>query len=367
MKKSSRIVLITILSIALFILIIACAYVIYVLSSYERIEDQIEENVTNNQERRVKEGEEYTITTYNIGFGAYSQDYSFFMDSGYMSDGTKVTGKYAKGISKEETLKNTEGAISYLKEADTDFIFLQEVDEKANRSYFVDQRNMIEKALPGYASVFSINFDTAYLLYPFHDPIGKTLAGLLSLSKYHIVSAVRYSYPVSSSLSKLFDLDRCFTLIRVPSESGKELVLINSHMSAYDKGGVIREKQLNLLLTTLKEEREKGNWVIAGGDFNHILGENAENIYTSDQLRPDWIASISLSDIPEGFKLSQAENLKEVATCRDAEIPYEKGVNYISTIDGFIVSDNVEIKSWNIDTDFMYSDHNPVYMKFTLK
>ena len=48
-------------------------------------------------------------------------------------------------------------------------------------------------------------------------------------------------------------------------------MLINLHMSAYDEGGTIRAKQLEMLNAVLSEERAAGNYVIAGGDFNHCL------------------------------------------------------------------------------------------------
>ena len=45
-------------------------------------------------------------------------------------------------------------------------------------------------------------------------------------------------------------------------ENGKNLYIVNSHMSAYDKGGVIRAKQLELLNKTMQQEYNKGNYVI---------------------------------------------------------------------------------------------------------
>ena len=54
-------------------------------------------------------------------------------------------------------------------------------------------------------------------------------------------------------------------------------------------------------------------------------------------------------------------------TCRSTDIPYTKGVNYTSVLDGFIVSDNIEATAINIDADFEYSDHNPVLLNFRLK
>jgi len=48
-------------------------------------------------------------------------------------------------------------------------------------------------------------------------------------------------------------------------------------------------------------------------------------------------------------------------------MPYKKGVNFVTVIDGFIVSDNVEVvKCETVDTQYAYSDHNPVLMKFKL-
>nr|MCR5741178.1 hypothetical protein [Gammaproteobacteria bacterium] len=56
------------------------------------------------------------------------------------------------------------------------------------------------------------------------------------------------------------------------------------------------------------------------------------------------------------------------STCRAAEMPYTKGVNYEVVIDGFIVSDNISVDLiYNIDGGYLYSDHNPVYMEFSFK
>ena len=55
-----------------------------------------------------------------------------------------------------------------------------------------------------------------------------------------------------------------------------------------------------------------------------------------------------------------------VPSCRNADGPYHDG-QYVLTVDGFIVSDNVDvIESRVIDTGFAFSDHNPVVMRFIL-
>ena len=148
--------------------------------------------------------------------------------------------------------------------------------------------------------------------------------------------------------------------------SRKELVLINSHMSAFDKGGLIRAQQLALLKGVFEREAAAGNYVIAGGDWNHALGGSLE-MYPSTQQVPSWVATFNESDLPSGFSVVRASNIEEVATCRGSDVPYEKGSTYTVTVDGFIVSSNVKATAENIDSGFAYSDHNPVKLTFTLE
>ena len=72
----------------------------------------------------------------------------------------------------------------------------------------------------------------------------------------------------------------------------------------------------------------------------------------------------------EGTGLQLVAPLDEnnpVPTCRNADGPYNPD-QFVLTIDGFIVSENVEVvESAVVDTGFAYSDHNPVTMTFKLK
>ncbi|MGN0789152.1 MAG: endonuclease, partial [Christensenellales bacterium] len=114
----------------------------------------------------------------------------------------------------------------------------------------------------------------------------------------------------------------------------------------------------------LAEEAEKGNYVVVGGDFNHDIADSM-NLFTTEQKVPEWVFKLTNDDLTNGYKFATANN---VPTCRSTDMPYTKDVNYTVVVDGFIVSDNIEVK-WvrNIDTDFTYSDHNPVEMSFMLK
>ncbi len=365
LKKGLKITSIVLLSIIGAVFLTVVGYIIYLCCQYYRIDDNLELEITNNQSEVLSLDTTYSITTYNIGFGAYSQDFDFFMDSGEMLDGTKTSGSGSRAKDEETVLTNINGAIETILSYNPDFAFFQEVDTKANRSYSINEYEMLQESFEGYSSTYASNFHSGYLFYPFTNPLGSVNSGIATFSKYNISSSVRRSFPVDEGFfQRFFDLDRCFEINRLPIEgTTAELVLINLHMSAYDEGGEIRALQLAMLFEIMEEEYAKGNYVIAGGDWNHDIADSL-NLFETQQKVPDWVAQITEEDLPDGFSFASATN---APTCRSTDMAYEKGVNYSVVIDGFIVSNNVTVTFIeNIDTDFMYSDHNPVYMEFEL-
>ena len=370
-KKGIKYAGLSLLLALLLLFTIILGYVTYLSANYYRIRDNQVLTIENNQTADITLDTTYSISTFNIGFGAYDREFDFFMDSGVMADGTVVSGTRAKAESKERVLENTNGAIDIIENLATDFVFLQEVDTDSTRSYFVNQYEMFQNALEGYSSSFASNFHSGYLIYPFNDHIGSIQSGVATFSKYEIAESVRRSFPVDESfVNKFFDLDRCFVVNRLNIEgSDKQLVLVNLHMSAYDEGGVIRAQQLEMLKNFISAEYSKGNYVIAGGDWNHDIADSLE-YFPSQQQIPAWVQQITEEDIPDGFSFAKTLN---APTCRAAEMPYTEGVNYTVVIDGFLVSDNIQIETIsNIDTingkdiSFLYSDHNAVKMSFTL-
>ena len=352
-------------------ILFALGFVAYLQFSYYRIGDT-ELGISNNQEGKLCIGEIYSITTFNIGFGAYDREYSFFMDTGYMADGSETVGKYGKAVSKENALKNTNGAIGILESLGSDFMILQEVDTKSSRSYKINQMDMIVNAFSTYSYTYAKNFHSAYLPYPLHDMHGISNSGILTMSRFGMDYSKRYELPIDESfVNKFFDLDRCVNLVRYNiSGTQKKLSVISAHLSAYDEGGVYRAKQIALLKELMQAEYDKGNYVIVGGDFNHDIAEGGSR-FPTEQLRPDWIQTLSGNEFGENFTIISDSTSP---SCRDADIPWEEGVTFATVVDGFIVSDNIEValiknvtSVGETDTSFLYSDHNPVTMKFRLK
>ncbi len=348
---------------------VIAAYFAYLEFNYYRIDDNTDltAKIENNQSQLLKTGVEYSAITSNFGFGAYDHEFSFFLDTGVMEDGTEVKGERSIARSKDAVLANVKRITDILKEQDPDFVVMQEVDFDSDRAYHVNQVEMIKAALANYASVFDINLHSSYIVFPLYQPHGTSLSGLLSLSKYNLQSAVhRQLYVTKEFVSKFVDLDRCLTILRIPVENNKELVLLNVHLSAYDKGGMSREKQMEFLVQLMDEEYAKGNYVILAGDYNHTLSD-AYPVLPTKQQKPEWVVAFPEEKLSEKFRIIHSSNVDRLATHRAASITYQEGVNYKVVVDGFIVSDNIEANSEIIDANFSFSDHNPVRLNFILK
>ncbi len=356
MKKLLKIIL----SILLVVVIAAAAYVAYVFISYHRIADMLPlEIVGDASELTAPAGEELKIMSWNIGFGAYEVDFDFFMDGG----------THSWAFSKERLTANMENIAKTIAGQEADIYFVQEVDIDATRSYHVDERVPIIKVLPGYQSDFAQNYDSPFLMYPLTQPHGASKAGILTFSRFRIKDGLRRSLPIETSVMKLVDLDRCYSISTVDLDNGKQLKLYNLHLSAYTSDGTIAVEQMNLLLADMQAEYEKGNYCLAGGDFNKDLLGDSSVYFGKPDKEYTWAQPLP-EDTFDGLDLSLVAPLNEddpVPSCRNCDAPYNPG-QFVLTVDGFVVSDNIEVVSSEVlDLGFAYSDHNPVVMNFVLK
>jgi len=150
---------------------------------------------------------------------------------------------------------------------------------------------------------------------------------------------------------------------RYPMAGGKELLIINTHNSAYDAGGVLRSQEMKYLHDFLSAEYEKGNFVIVGGDWNQSPpGFKPE--YTTDVFD-----NVDFTLIPDGFLPNDWKWIYDntAATNRRVMIPFVRGKTPTTVIDFYLLSPNVEAISVNtIDKGFANSDHQPVRLKIKL-
>ncbi len=358
--KTLKTILKVLLAVLAVMLAAVIAYVAYVLISYHRVGDMTVPEISGNAAESAAAGTEYRIMSWNIGFGAYESDYGFFMDGG--------TESWA--WSPERLDANLEKISEVLSLQDADFYIIQEVDTDSTRSYHRDEAALLNSALgDGRSSIFALNYDSPFLFYPFTQPHGKSVAGMMTFSRFAVSSSLRRELPIENSLMKFLDLDRCYSICRIPADNGRELVLYNMHLSAYTSDGSIATEQLRMLIDDMSGEYLKGNYVVCGGDFNKdLLGDSSVYFGKSD-IEYTWAQPLP-EGMFDGTGLTLVAPLDEsapVPSCRNADGPYHEG-QYVLTVDGFIVSDNVTVRSSGVlDLQFAYSDHNPIVMTFVLE
>ena len=261
----------------------ALAYVAYVMITYERLPDNLALAVdaplaADEAAPVVSADEEFTVVTANLGFGAYNRDFDFFMDGG--------TGSVAE--SPEVVREDILGSAEALRALSPDFVLFQEVDIDGTRSHHIDEYELLRTQFPSDWSVFCQNYDSAFLAWPLYAPHGANRAGLATFSRLPVSDPVRKSLPISDSFSKFLDLDRCYSIVRVPAGDA-ELVLFNVHLSAYGADASIMAAQREKLYEDMTAERAAGNYVIAGGDYNHdMIGVSGEVYGNAAQAGECW-------------------------------------------------------------------------------
>ncbi len=311
----------------------------------------------------VPAGEPLTIVTWNVGYGALGDNADFFMDGG----------KSVMTADKDRVQDNMRRVMAELDAIDPEFVFLQEVDKSSARSHRINEVDLVTKheaERHPTASTFSYNFNVNFIPYPI-PPIGRVKSGILTLSDYQLTDAERVQLPNPFSWPvRMANLKRCLNVSRVPVVNAqgedKELVLINLHLEAYDSGEG-KLLQTKMLCDVMQAEREKGNYVIAGGDFNQTFSG------TDDSMYPEYDGNWHCGEIDEGAFDSSWQFAMDngTPTCRSLLTPYvgaDDSTFQFYMIDGFIVSDQVQIESVETqDLKFVASDHNPVVMRFVLK
>ena len=309
----------------------------------------IEENVTTDV---IADTAELNLMSWNIGYCGLNAEMDFFYGGGkQVYPERDVVSNNIRGV--KRSLKNNE----YV-----DFMILQEVDESSLRSYNTNQVDTFINAFRGHHSTFAYNYKALFVPLPIHKPMGGTKSGLQTLSRKTPISSTRYSYEGNFAWPKsLAMLNRCYMVNRYKVSSGKELIVINSHNSAYDDGG-LRKAQMQQIKKFVLAEYKKGNYVIVGADWNQSP-PNFKNNFSIDAMDLDNILYVDEDLMPKDW--TWLFDNKE-PTDRRNSTSYEKGVTLTTVIDFYLLSPNIEaISVKNINSDFRYSDHQAV--KATVK
>ena len=354
MPKTWYKVVIVIVSIVLLIFLIG--FSILVFSEYFP-DDRETLSIDGESTKTLKQGESTSIITYNLGYLSLDNTQDFFMDGG----------KGVRPQSATNVTKNLAAVNNFITNQDADIYLLQEVDTKAKRSYNINEYDGLKQHFKGTAT-FAYMFNSLYIPYPVFNTVGHVESGVVTLNKYNVTDATRIALPSAYSWPKRAVMYKnCLLEQRISVEgTDKELVIYNVHLDAYGKKNG-KEGQLELLISNMKEEYEKGNYVIAGGDFNQIFPDTDLEKFPVMDTKNFNPTQMSNDSLPEGWSFV-TDTQKPTSRLLNEEYSgsYENTQLYV--IDGFIISPNIEKESVEtIENNFSYSDHQPVKLKIKLK
>lgn len=299
-------------------------------------------------------GQELSILTFNTAYAGQGQDADFFLEGG-------------GGVlpeSRELVEQNLQGIRKILKESGADILFLQEVDLDSKRSFNINQWMQYEQGLGGYESRFALNHSCGYVPYPLKKFMGKIQSGLVTCSRYNIGNSTRYSLPSPTPWpERVISMKPCFTLTRIPMGTAEEkkpdIVLINLQLG-FSTDEKARKDQMDQLLSIMREEYRKGNYVIAGGDFQQTFpGAKEYPLRDQENPRPEIMKRLH-----GGWRYIFDDSVPTRRLANQAYNPYT--AQYFVT-DGFIVSPNIQVTSVEtLNEGFVYSTHNPVLISIKL-
>ncbi|MEO0438451.1 MAG: endonuclease/exonuclease/phosphatase family protein [Pseudomonadota bacterium] len=213
----------------------------------------------------LKAGQSVTILSWNVQFMAGNNNNHFF---------------YADGPDPWPNANTvamvTRRVADFIAAQDPDVVMLQEVDDKAARTHMQDQTELLRKYLPQY-SAYTETFYWKAAYVPIPAINGRVGMKLLVLSKYKLSEATRYALSAITSddvLTRQFNLKRAMLQVHMPVDDGSELILIDTHLSAFAQGSNTMEVQVGQVMDRLAALPENARWVL-GGDFNLLPNEAA--------------------------------------------------------------------------------------------
>ncbi len=206
----------------------------------------------------VSKKDEIKLMSWNVQFMA-GKNYHFYFGGG--SD-TRPSSK--------DIAQTTEEVARVIRDEDPDIVLLQEVDDGAKRT---DQEDQLEKLLERLPDEYGSHASAFYWKAAFspHPKIMGSVGMKLSvISKFRIENALRHQLALKPDnwFVRQFDLKRAALEVRFPRRESEDLVVFNTHLTAFAYGSNVRQRQVEEIQGLLKERSESGfPWVI-GGDFN---------------------------------------------------------------------------------------------------
>lgn len=314
----------------LVLVIIAFVIFFFWASSPTIDEKEYAELIENENPVAVINDSVYSIVTYNVG---------------YLSGMTNNLPVAKPRKLFEDNQKKVEAE---LKKVNPDIVAFQEIDYKASRSYEVNQEKEFMKLGFNYAAR-GVNWDERYVPFPYWPPsmhFGKVISGQSIISKYKLKDYERIvleRVPDNPFYRDALYLERLAQVVKVVLE-GKEVVIINIHLEAFDKP--TRVRQFEYVLELFKQYKDQYPTILLG-DFNSKARDKEAAVQKIFKMNGVGNAAFNAVNPSNTF---------------DTKNPFER-IDYI-----FYTENTIEYVNGKVLNDFeQASDHLPVEMQFKLK
>ena len=302
------------------------------------------------------------ILSWNVQYMA-SKNYVFFYD---ILDGSgKDTMPSEKDVA--ETLDKVAAVINQEK---PDIVLLQEMDDNARRTGYMNQREELLKRLSehyNYAEAWY--WRAAFVPHP--KIMGRVGMKLVTLSKFPIREAVRYQLPVMRDdlLTKQFNFKRAVLSVTVETEKSS-LTVMNTHLDAFAQGEDTMLRQVKEVKILLDRHMENNSPVLIGGDFNLLMPGIYPTIFKRQQAYYNPTTELSL--LTE--KYASVPSLGDTTGTQKEQwythYPNDPAVSAPDrTIDYIFYSPRIHVVKKQVlnRKDYHFSDHFPIVIEIEIK
>ncbi len=299
------------------------------------------------------------ILSWNVQYMA-GKGYWFFYEGGTDTTPTKA-----------HIRQTLDQAARVIKAEDPDIVLLQEIDEAARRTHYTDQLKLLQKYLDERYPCRTEAFYWKSGFVPHPDIWGPVGMKLVILSKYRISKATRHQLPLipENWVSRQFNLKRTLLAARIPYKD-TEIVVMNTHLSAFAQGTDTMERQVAAVKSILTSHTQAGRPWVAGGDFNLLPPGNAYSELT-EQQKSAYRPQTEIKPLIEAFHVipdpkdlsgpNRGNWFTHFPNDPDIKAPNK-------TIDYIFYADSLKRKSAHVRqaNTLRISDHLPVVAEFTL-
>lgn len=285
------------------------------------------------------------LMIWNIGYGGLGAG------SDFVSDG----GEHMFPPSRAAVRENAAAIEAFLREHQdsADIVLMQELARGGPVNYWVDVKAHVDRALAGRDRTFFADFKTRLLPWPLRLVHGQGLYARNAVAEPGIVA-------LPAEDAGIFGVRRRYVAPYVRLAGPENWTIASVHLAAFDEDAAVRTRQLRELLAWAQSEYQSGRRVVLGGDWNFQIAET-NFPHTTDERFLFWLFPFPEDALPEGWRIAADAAIPSVRTNHQ---PYTPGENYVTTIDGFIVSPNVAIESVSgYDLGFEHTDHQPVRLR----